>query len=237
MHTLYYYLMFWIYQIYLLPWRLGYLYLKSRGDTDGMLELAHQRAQNWSNFLLHRTGCSIEIVDQKYVPKDQAVLFVSNHQGEFDIPLLLATIERRMGFIAKKELAAVPLMGWWMTTVGCVFINRDDRRASLEAAKESIAKLQSGHSLVVFPEGTRSDCAEMAEFKKGSLNLATRAGVSILPIAIKDTFKIKNKNQFNIHKAHVRVTFFPPIDTGNLTNEEKENLTEKVQGIIQTGLD
>lgn len=237
MHTIYYYFMFWIYQIYLLPWRLGYLYLKRRGDVEGMKALAAQRAHYWSSFLLNRTGCPIEKVGQDHIPPNQAVLFVSNHQGEFDIPLLMGTVQRPVGFIAKKELAAVPLMGWWMTAVGCVFINREDRRASLEAAKESIARLQSGHSLVVFPEGTRSDRAEMAEFKKGSLNIAIRAGVPIVPVAIKDTFKIKNKNQFNIHKTPVRVTFFSPIDTGTLTDEEKEILTEKVQGIIQTGLE
>lgn len=236
MHTIYYYLMFWIYQIYLLPWRLGYIFLRTRGDTEGMAALAQQRGHLWSNFLLRRTGCPITVVGQEHIPENQAVLFVSNHQGEFDIPLLMGTIPGRVGFIAKKELAAVPLMGWWMTAVGCVFINREDRRASLEAVKMSVAKLQSGHSLVVFPEGTRSDRADMAEFKKGSLNIALRAGVPIVPVAIKDTFRIKNKAQFNIRKTPVRITFFPAIATENLTEPEKENLTNNIQGIIQTGL-
>ncbi|PMU48000.1 1-acyl-sn-glycerol-3-phosphate acyltransferase, partial [Pseudomonas sp. GP01-A3] len=81
-----------------------------------------------------------------------------------------------IGFIAKMEITKLPIVPGWMEQMHCVFMDRSDRRQSLKAIKDGVEKLKNGHSLVIFPEGTRSKGTQMGEFKSGSLHLATKSG-------------------------------------------------------------
>src|SRR5699024_1808110 len=88
------------------------------------------------------------------------------------------------GFIAKVELTKFPIVSQWMKEMKCIFMDRSDRRQSLQSIKEGINILKNGHSMVIFPEGTRSKSDAMGEFKAGSMTLATKSGVPIVPITI-----------------------------------------------------
>lgn len=67
------------------------------------------------------SGAKINVIGLDNLPKDQTVLFVSNHQSNFDIPLLLSCIDIPKGFIAKKELEKLPLISTWMKYINCIF--------------------------------------------------------------------------------------------------------------------
>ena len=64
------------------------------------------------------------------IPKDRPCVFVGNHRSYYDIPLLLASLDKPHGILAKEELEKIPLLNRWMKLLGCVFVQRDDVRAS-----------------------------------------------------------------------------------------------------------
>ena len=75
-------------------------------------------------------GAKVNVIGLENLPKDQTVLFVSNHQSNFDIPLLLSSIDIPKGFIAKKELENWPIISTWMKYINCIFMDRDNLRKS-----------------------------------------------------------------------------------------------------------
>lgn len=189
----------------------------------------------WGKILFKATRSTVEVIGSENIPKGETVLIVSNHQSYMDIPALLGYLGVPFGFIAKKELGKIPIFSRWMRYFKCVFIDRKDPRKSLEAIQESINNIKSGYPQLIFPEGTRSKSNEMAEFKAGSLRIATKTNATILPVTIDGTYKILGK-QLKISKAHVRLIIHKPISTKNLDEETKKNLSRNVHDVINSGL-
>ncbi len=189
----------------------------------------------YSNIKL--TGSKIHVIGTENIPKDRACLFVSNHQSHIDIGIFLGYIDTVKGFVSKAELSKLPIGNRWMKEIGCVFLDRADIKKSAKAINEAMQNLQNGHSMIIFPEGTRSKSSEMAEFKAGSFKLATKPKVPIVPVTIDGSYKILEDNKFPLIKAHdVYVTVHPPIFTENLSKEETAELPGKVQKIVASAI-
>lgn len=207
-------------------------YLTSKGDLKGRQEYIHKISHSWANFVMNIAGAKVNIVGLENLPKDKTVLFVSNHQSNFDIPLLLSAIDVPKGFIAKKELAKVPLISTWMRYLNCIFMDRDNLRKSAASIIEGVNLLKSGYSMTVFPEGTRSKGKAIDEFKGGSFKLATKSKCLIVPLTINDTYKLMEANNNRIKGADVELVIHPPIDVTKLNKDELENLHTTVHSII-----
>lgn len=120
----------------------------------------------WGEAQVKRAGITLNVSRSGPLPEGP-VVFVSNHQSYWDIPIYFAAIrDKQFGFVAKESLGKIPLFGSWIADIRSVFIKRDDLRASLKTIEEGIELLKKGYSLVIFPEGTRSKGIEMAEFKR-----------------------------------------------------------------------
>jgi len=227
---------FWIHQILIIPFLLTGWVLYFLGFKRAGRGIAIWIRVGWSKFVLKLAGAKVELLQRGTLP-DGPALYASNHQGAFDIPLQIAYIDRPIVFIAKKELRRVPLIGDWMALSYSHFIDRENKRASLQTIRACIADLQAEESIIIYPEGTRSNSATMAPFKKGSLNIAVKAGVPIVPVAIIDSFKLKPVDKMVIRPSRIRMVICEPIPTKDLSKEEKDVLTETVQAAIQRELD
>lgn len=172
--------------------------------------IIHQKPKHWAKTLVKLTGSNIEVVGQEKIPNGP-VLFVSNHQGNFDVPILIGFLEKPLGFISKVEVKKIPFIPRWMEAMNCVFIDRADRRKAVQSIRDGIETLKKGHSLVIFPEGTRSKGDVMGEFKKGGLRLATDSKVPVVPITISGSYKIMEESKFGFQAAKVKVTVHDPI--------------------------
>lgn len=236
LRTILWFLYFGIYLIAIQP---KLLRVKRLAKADKNLEhdqLTNQTAKNWARSLVKFAGVTVITTGEEKIPSEGSVLFVSNHQGNFDIPLLLGYIEKPKAFIAKVELLKFPLIRTWMFHMKCVFMDRSDIRQSLKVINQAAVHLKKGYSMVIFPEGTRSKGENLGEFKPGSLKLAVKAGVPIVPITIRDSYKIMEKNGFKIKPAHVVITIHDPLPTAELTKEQAAELPERVREIIELGL-
>ena len=79
------------------------------------------------------TGVTLTVEGLENIPKEGPCVFVGNHRSYYDIPLLLASLDKPHGILAKEELEKIPLLNRWMKLLGCVFVQRDDLRASVRA--------------------------------------------------------------------------------------------------------
>jgi 1-acyl-sn-glycerol-3-phosphate acyltransferase len=205
-----------------------------KGDLENRLKYIHRVTFNWAKLVMKAAGARINIIGLENIPKDQTLLFVSNHQSNFDIPLLLSCIDIPKGFIAKKELEHWPFISTWMKYINCIFMDRDNLRKSAESIVEGIKLLQSGYSMVVFPEGTRSKGKPVNEFKGGSFKLATKSKCPIVPITINGTYKLMESNNNLVKSANIELVIHPPIETSKLSKDELETLPETVRSIISS---
>lgn len=212
--------------------------LLKKGKDEEHKSFTYWAVQLWASRVLKSTKANIKVYGLENLPKDGAMLFVSNHQSNFDIPLLLSLIPVPKGFIAKKELGKVPFISRWMKEINCLFMDREDMKQSMQIIIDGIKILKSGYSMVVFPEGTRSKGGPVGEFKAGSFKLATKAKVPVVPITIDGTYKLfeGNKNRIG-YKKDVNLYIHKPIYTDTLSKDELAQLHTTVRDTIVSVID
>ncbi len=194
-------------------------------------------SKRWCEILINATGSSIEVNGLENIPEEGPVLFISNHQGYFDIPILLYYLPKTLGFLAKIEIEKWPLIGKWLLYLEGIYIDREDIRQSLTAIKKTTETLKSGQSIIIFPEGTRSKSNVLGEFKPGSLKPAQRANVPIVPITIDNTYKIlEANNDRNLKPANVKITISPAINFCNKTNKMSKDISSEIFETIKANL-
>ncbi|CAI8806601.1 MULTISPECIES: lysophospholipid acyltransferase family protein [Bacillus] len=195
------------------------------------------KTTNWFGKKMVRVaGSTVQVNGIENVPKDKPVLVVSNHQSDMDIPVLLGYLNKPIGFVSKAEIKKFPIVPTWMELMNCVFMDRSNRRQSLQAIKDGIELLKNGHSIVIFPEGTRSKAGEMGEFKAGSFHLAVKAGVAILPVTVDGTYKMFEANGNRMKPAHATVTISKPITPEQYASMDIKELTQHTKDIIAAQL-
>ena len=210
---------------------LSWFGLKSAQKTYGYL-VSHY----WAKFLLLFAGVHVTVKGTENIPRTGAALFVSNHQGNFDIPVLFSSLKTPIGFLAKIELAKIPAIRQWMPLLGCVFIDRANLRQSVKAVQECVGVLKNGYSMVIFPEGTRSKGKTMGEFKKGSLRLVEKVDVPIVPVTVNNTYAALEANHNRVRRTDVTVVISPPIYFGKLSAEERADINSIVREAISHNL-
>ncbi|WP_099192582.1 lysophospholipid acyltransferase family protein [Tepidibacter mesophilus] len=235
--TIKWFIYFWYSLIALTPDMKKVKKLNEQGDIVQKDKIVYEKASNWAKNLVDLSGTRVSVIGEDNIPEDEAVLFVSNHQGNFDIPILLGFIKKPKAFVAKEELRKFPLLSTWMEYMNCIFLNRSNSRESIKAVKQGINNLKQGYSMVIFPEGTRSRDGELGEFKPGALKLATKSKASIVPITINGSKNIMTKGSFIIKPAEVEVIISKPIEIEEGMDKDTKSLTENIKNIINDNLE
>ena len=197
--------------------------------------IIHKVPQKWSRTIMKISGSQVKITGQELIPEGPVVI-VCNHEGDFDIPVLLASINKPFGFISKIEVKKAPIISSWMEVMNCVFIDRSNRRSAINSLKNAAELLKQGHSLLIFPEGTRSRGGQVAPFKVGGFRLAQDAGVPIVPISIKGTADAFEKNGRLIKPAKIEIRVCKPVNARIVKDMDAKFLAQEVRGIICSSL-
>ena len=221
LHTIFWFTYFWLYLIVVFPLLLWAKLLRRYGQTQRHHALVSSVIQNWARRLLRAAGANITVIGQENLPPDDvAAVYASNHQGYFDIPLVLGHLGGVKGLVAKKEIQKLPMIRSWMKELGCVFIDRDNARASLNALNLAAERVQQGYPMVIFPEGTRSKDGNVAEFKAGAFRIAQKNHAPVVPFFIEGTGNLLEKNGYRIKPATVTIGILPMIDTSGYIKED-----------------
>jgi len=208
--------------------------LIKKGDIEEKNKLIHKVVTNWAKNVMKLAGARITVIGKENIPIDKTSLFVANHQSNFDIPLIISSIDVPKGFIAKKELEKVPIINTWMKYINCIFMDRSNLRKSAEAIVQGTKLLKSGYSMVIFPEGTRSKGGPIKNFKAGSFKLATKSGSLIVPVTINGTYKLLEANKNKIKSADIEIVIHPAIDPKKLDKDQLDKLNETVFNIVRS---
>ncbi|HJW08808.1 MAG TPA: lysophospholipid acyltransferase family protein [Holophagaceae bacterium] len=151
----------------------------------------------------------------------QPVLFVGNHCSLLDPPLLISTLPSHPAFIAKRELAYVPFLGWVIWLAGFVFIHRGVGAKAKRSLSLAARRIREGQGVVVFPEGTRSRDGALLPFKKGSFVLAMEAGVPVVPLAIHGGHSILPAGSWRVKGGEYRLCLGEPVDPAAFKSAEE----------------
>ena len=182
------------------------------------------------------SGCHVTVKGMENVPKDEAVLYIGNHRSYFDVVLTYARCPGLTSYMAKKEVARVPLLSTWMRFLHCLFLDRKDIKQGLKTILAAIDLIKNGISVCIFPEGTRSTGPEQTEllpFHEGSFKVATKTDCLIVPMAITNTSRIFEDHIPFIRSTDVVIEYGKPFRPSELTKEQKKGIGRYTRGIIQ----
>ena len=189
--------------------------------------------------LLFFSGTKVKVEGRENIPTDRAVLYVGNHRSYFDIVISYRLLPGITGYVAKKEMNKIPLLRMWMRYIHCLFLDRSNVKEGLKTILAGAEEIKQGHSMWIFPEGTRHRGEEgtMLDFKEGSLKMADKAGCPVVPVAIAHSADILENHFPFIRPATVTVSFGEPIDLKSLPREHKKLAGAYTREKIQTMLD
>lgn len=181
------------------------------------------------------SGTKVTVLGKEKVPQDQAVLYVANHRSYYDIIICYTLVPSLTGFVSKIEMNSWPILRTWMRNVHCLFLDRNDIKQGLKTILTGIEKVKSGISIFIFPEGTRNKVNDtFLSFKGGSFKIAEKSGCYIVPIAINNSADVFEDHIPKVKKTHVVIEFGDPIDTANLSKEDKKRIAEITRDQIIT---
>lgn len=180
----------------------------------------------WGGAILALAGVRLNVDGVENIPRGRAVIFMSNHQGAFDIPALHRAIPAEFRWVAKKSLFSIPIIGWGMSIAGHIPIERENAASAFKSLEAAADRIRRGVSVAIFPEGTRSQSDGLLPFKRGAFMLAAKSGVPVVPVAIRGTSGILKRGGFFITPADVSVSFGAPLPTEGVEDKRLRTMTK-----------
>lgn len=233
--TILWFIYFFAYLLFVSPVYLYCSYLVKKGKREKAQPHIEKMVHNWASRMIWASGAEVSVSGRENIPEGTAV-FVANHQGNFDIPLVLTQTGKPHALMAKASLAKVPGIHGWMNLLQCVFLDREDSKQAVRALVDSTHLVERGVSMIIFPEGTRSKGGPVKEFKGGAFRVATRAGVPIVPVTIDGSYHVLEERGY-IHPGKVYMTIHAPIPTAGMSKQEIRELPERVREQIISVMD
>jgi 1-acyl-sn-glycerol-3-phosphate acyltransferase len=185
----------------------------------------------WSRAWLVPAGVRIEVEGSEHVDRKTSYVVTSNHLSNIDVMVCFLAIPVPIRYLAKKELFSVPILAQAMRAIGIVEVDRHHTQSSgiLDSVnRQSQTVIERGHSLIIYPEGTRSRDGELNPFKKGAFTMAIQTGMPVLPVTIHGSHRIWTPLTPWIRSGTVRVVIDRSIPTSGMDRSDAEALRDEV---------
>ncbi|MEO9893611.1 lysophospholipid acyltransferase family protein [Aurantibacter sp.] len=192
----------------------------------------------WARPILYGMGCPPRVVFEQKIEKGKSYMLVANHTSMLDIMLMLHISRNPFVFVGKKELAKIPLFGFFYKRV-CIMVDRSDSGSRTGVYRRAQKRLAQGLSICIFPEGGVPDDESIIldSFKDGAFKMALSHKIPIVPISFLD-----NKNRFSFTflsggPGRIRAKVHSFVETALLDESDKEMLRERIRAVILTELE
>jgi putative phosphoserine phosphatase/1-acylglycerol-3-phosphate O-acyltransferase len=173
--------------------------------------------RNWPRLVLDINGVKLRVVDEHNAFLQRPAVFIFNHRNNIDPLIAAAVVRESFTGVAKKELESNPLVGPFGKLTDIAFIDRADATSAVATLDEVGKSVDKGLSILIAPEGTRTDTTSVGPFKKGPFRVAMKAGVALVPIVIRNAEYVAGRNATTINPGVVDVAVLPPIPVDDWT--------------------
>ncbi|PYV18524.1 MAG: 1-acyl-sn-glycerol-3-phosphate acyltransferase [Acidobacteria bacterium] len=208
------------------------IYSLLAGNTRALYRVAMAGAR----MAMWLAGIRVEVLGRENILFHEPVVFMPNHQSIADPPAVMVHLPIVL-VLVKQESFRVPVLGWAMRLHGFLPVSRrKNREEAIQVVEQAAAALKSGHSFLVYPEGTRSPDGRLQPFKKGVFVMALKAGAPIVPISVSGANKIMRKGEVALRPGVIRLTVHPPISTAGMGLEARDKVMQQVRRAILSGL-
>jgi len=147
---------------------------------------------------------------------------MSNHRSQFDIlAVVVGLSDHQLRWVAKKELTRVPVFGWALKHTGHIIIDRSDSQQAIASLRAARSQMERGISVVLFPEGTRSEAGQaLLPLKKGGFMLALETGFPIVPVVVRGSREILPRGSWRAAPGEIEVVVGGPIQVAGVPRDE-----------------
>ncbi len=200
-------------------------------DRHGRLQ--HRIARVWARACLLCAASRLRILGAENLRKHAVAVYAANHTSYMDTPVVFAALPFQFRILAKKELWALPFIGWHLNRSGQIPINTDNPRATLSSLAAAAKTVRTGTPLFVFPEGGRTADGTLQPFMNGAAYLAIRAQVPLVPIALHGVYDLLPIHTHHFHPGTLTLIAGEPIPTTGLNVRDADQLTQQLRETIQ----
>ncbi|OIQ31019.1 MAG: 1-acyl-sn-glycerol-3-phosphate acyltransferase [Bacteroidetes bacterium MedPE-SWsnd-G2] len=193
-------------------------------------------ARLWAKFILFGMGFKWQIERQEVPQKRESYMLIANHSSMTDIMLMLVTIKNPFVFVGKKELAKIPLFGFFYKRT-CILVDRSSAKSRQAVFLRAQRRLKSGLSICIFPEGGVTDDTTLLDpFKDGAFRLAINHQIPIVPIVFFDNKRLFSYTFFSGGPGKMRVKILPFIPTQGLKTGDTKTVNKEAHALLLSEL-
>ena len=179
----------------------------------------------WAKTIFKTMNINVRVIGLDKLDRNADYIFAPNHASSLDIPLILGFLPFWIVPISKIELKWIPFLGWAMQAAGHVFVDRrDHEKAMLSIAKIKNSLLKNPRSILIFPEGSRTNDGKVNQFKTGGLSIGISTKISIVPVAIDGTFESLSKHSKKFVNKLLTINIGSPVDTRKYSLDDRKDL-------------
>ncbi|MFC0185919.1 1-acyl-sn-glycerol-3-phosphate acyltransferase [Pseudarcicella hirudinis] len=226
---------FWLVFLFLLLFPFFWLFLQ----REEWKPKAHYLNRLWGKLYFPIIFIPVQIEYEEEPATDKAYVFCANHFSYMDIAAMGLILKNYYAFVGKSVIKKVPLFGYMFARLH-IQVDRDDKSSRVKSLSRSIRALQSGRSIVIFPEGgikSKKFPKMHKPFKDGAFAMAVQQQVPIVPITFLNNYKIMEDSKMRVHPMTLRAIVHKPIDTTGMSQEDIDSLKEQTFAVIQGALD
>ena len=179
----------------------------------------------WAKTIFKTMNINVRVIGLDKLDRNADYIFAPNHASSLDIPLILGFLPFWIVPISKIELKWIPFLGWAMQAAGHVFVDRrDHEKAMLSIDRIQDSLIKNPRSILIFPEGSRTNDGKVNQFKTGGLSIGISTKISIVPVAIEGTFESLSKHSKKFVNKLLTINIGSPVDTRKYSLDDRKDL-------------
>jgi 1-acyl-sn-glycerol-3-phosphate acyltransferase len=178
-------------------------------------------------------GVKLKITGREKLDPNRGCVYVGNHRSHVDSAAIFMACPADARFLIKKEVFRIPMVSFALRTMGMIKVDRSDSDAASRSIDRAVSEIRSGTSIILFPEGTRSREPGILPFKKGAFVLAIKSQAPIVPFTVVGADRALPPDTILLYGGHVDLIFHDPIETKGLDMENRQELLERTQKIVE----
>lgn len=193
----------------------------------------------WSVFVIRLLLLPVKVEGRENIAEGQSYVFCANHQGAFDIFLVYGFLGRNFKWMMKQSLRKMPLVGLACEKAGFIFVDNKNVGHMKHMYEQARRTLQGGMSVMVFPEGRRTETGKIGAYKRGAFMLADELQLPVVPITINGSYEVmRRQNDWHWVRRHsLRLTIHKPIFPTGQGADNIQYLAERSKAATMTALD